>query len=210
MMICDTLSSIEIGTKGQTTLITEAEILEKTSYPNPLWLPYTARHTFEDGHTEQLTSHLRPDGVFAVRYGNNKSRLFFLEAEHYSPVFRKTLGDKATKNKKTGKYSHGGNSSTLRKLLAYKNTRDEKVTWNQLRKHGFTVLFVFPKELYRDNAVRLAEKLFGQTDLFLFQTVPVQQEILGAPKPFPGLYTGLWRRAGLPDVSISEPPSDER
>lgn len=43
----------------------------------------------------------------------------------------------------------------------------------------------------------------GQSNLFLFNRIPVQEEIFKAPQPFPELFTGEWQRAGSLSVSIS-------
>lgn len=200
MMICDAMSSIELGvlqTEGY-DFITQAEILAKVTHKNALRLPCTIRHKFDDGHVEEIRDTFAiPDGVFGIRHPDGRTFLYLLEANHFTTLSRNELKQ----------------SSTLKKLLCYKDIKTKK-TITQLGKKNFTVLFVFPRfrqkrestgQLSRiENAKELIEKLYGQSDLFMLKYMAVQEEEWKYPKPYPELFTGPWLRGGMEDGYLVE------
>lgn len=185
MMICDMLSSIEIGMQGTgCEFITQAEILEKTSHPHPLKFQCTIRHG-----SQSLRTHIIPDAVFGIRYPNGKTRLFLVEAEHKGAITRSTFAL----------------SSTLKKILAYEDVR-KTGTIKQLRKHGFTVLFGCPVHARITSSTRAVVEHLGKSDLFLFGYVPTHEKLYKSPEPRPELFTGVWERGGMEPISIKETP----
>jgi hypothetical protein len=192
MMICDALSSIEIGAKASgCTFITQAEILAKIDHEHPTKLPCTVKYTYSAKSTLQSTTFLIPDGVFGIRYPNGQTRLYLLEAEHYNPVFATNLN----------------RASFLKKMLGYEDIR-AKGTIRQLGKSNFHVLFVFPTPTRAQTARQLVETVLGGSSHILINHTPVQEEIWRSPRPYPELFTGEWLRGGLPAVSIKEAPTD--
>lgn len=188
MMICDALVSIEVGV-AQTgcTFLSQGDIFNRlANQPEHLALPYHIQWSW-DGRTEKRESAINPDGIFGIEYPDGKSRLFLLEAEHWSPTTRTTLK----------------NSSTFRKVLAYRSIKATKT--KVYGKSNFNVLFVFPTADRTYNAREMVKDTFGEEPTFLFQTQPVMEQELRDVKPNPELFTGVWLRPGLPDVSISEP-----
>jgi hypothetical protein len=191
MMICDALSSIEIGTKGsEVTFIAQDEILAKVTHEHPLKLPCHLRFTFKNGATHRGDTFIIPDGVFGLRYPNGQTRLFLLEAEHYNPLYPTNLN----------------RASFLKKVIAYTDIKAKK-TIKQLGKSSFTVLFVFPTATRARNAALVVEEVLGRSDLLLMTNQPVQEEIWRSPHPAPELFTGTWLRGGMEPVSIKETPT---
>lgn len=184
LMVCDTLASIEIGARNR--FIPWSQIVLRTTAEKPMRLPYSIRHTFEGGRVETLEKHAVPDGIFGLRYNDGKASFFALEAEHYSPIDVTTLK----------------RSSFLRKVLAYQNIIKTQVYKDQLKIPNMRVLVVAPTAKQLEGKIALVERLVGKSNLFLFNVVPVQEELLKAPPPFPQLFNSLWFRAGLPPIRI--------
>jgi hypothetical protein len=149
-------------------------------------LPYTIRHVFEDGHSESKTSTLVPDALFGIRYPDNRVNFFAIECEHYTPVTRSSLEE----------------SSFLRKFLGYRDVNRSKVYQEQLNIPNMRVIVLSPNQDHVDNQKRLVEKLVGNSALFLFRQVPVQEEIYKAPPPYPSLLTDPFERGGMEPVFI--------
>lgn len=189
MMICDTLSSIEIGVKQSgLEFISQGDILSRMKDVTSLSLPYKVRYTFPSGRAETRTSHAVPDGMFGIRYPGNVTRLFLLETEHLSPCSRTTLKS----------------SSTFRKVLAYQDIQKSGAI-KQFGKSAFNVLLVFPTLDRMHNARDMVKDTFGSSDLFLFGQQDVQERTFESTKPNPGLVTEPWKRAGKSDISITQP-----
>lgn len=191
MMICDTLSSLELGARlAGCTFITQAEILQRVTHPHPMKLPCTVSHTWPNGSTHRADTHLLPDGAFGIGYPDGRTRLFLLEAEHYNPLMPTNLN----------------RASFLKKIIAYTDIRAKKAI-RQLGKSNFNVLFVFPTSTRAAHASEIVASLYGTSDLFLMTHAPVQEEIWRSPRPFPKLFADPWLRGGLPPASIKEPPA---
>jgi len=178
MMICDALSSIEIGaTRAGVRFLCQGEILEKATYKgNPLDLPCTIR--YQDYREE---THVRPDGFFGLAYPEGGFRFFFLETEMGNHPVVPTKLDR---------------NSVLKKLLAYKSVKERK-SYEHLGIKGFTVLFLFPREGELKKPVEVVKELYGPSPLFMFNTIDIQKYLLKAPKPKPELYDGEWLRGGM-------------
>jgi len=179
MMICDTLASIEAGARDR--LIPWTEIVARTDHPEPMKLACTISHK---GQT--LSTAIVPDGLFGIRYPDGKVAFFALEAEHFNPIEPTTLG----------------RSSFLKKLLAYRDIIRRAEYKAQLAIPNLRVLVVAPTPTRIQHMIELTERLVGESNLFLFQPVPVQEELMKAPPPFPEVFTTEWRRAGLPALRI--------
>lgn len=185
MMICDTLASIEIGAiAAGVEFIPWTDIVANCDDPKPLNLPCTISHK-----GETLSKNVIPDGLFGLEYSNGKTAYFALEAEHYNPIEPKTLN----------------RASTLRKFLSYRDIVKNQVYKQKLQVGNLRVLVVAPTPARSTHQVELLERLVGKSHLFLFHPVPVQEELLKAPPPFPELFTAGWHRAGLPAERINEP-----
>lgn len=184
MMICDALASIEIGLKEKAELIPWTAIIERTTVPEPLKLPF---ETVYQG--KSLRGVLVPDGLFGIRYPDQTVSFFALEAENFNPVEPKDLK----------------RASTLKKLLGYHDIITRK-RYDQLGISNLRVLFVFPTKARATHARELAERLYGRSNAFLFHDIPVQELLPVAPPPFPELVTANWMRAGMADTSLYHQP----
>jgi hypothetical protein len=189
MMICDTTASIEIGAKAAgVTFVPWTDIVDGLEADKPLKLPAHVSHTF--GSTrEAFDTFIVPDGLFGLRYPDGRTAYFALEAEHFNPIKPTTLR----------------RASTLKKLIAYRDIVAKQVYKQQLGIGNLRVLVVAPTTARTTHQVELLEELVGKSHLFLFHPVPVQEELLHSPPPFPELFTADWARAGLPREKISEP-----
>lgn len=184
MMICDTLASIEAGARDR--LIPWTEIVARTDHPEPMKLKCSLSFAFGQ-RTEKMETAIVPDGLFGVRYPDGKAAFFALECEHFNPIEPTTLG----------------RSSFLKKLLAYRDIIRRQEYKTQLAIPNLRVLVVAPTPTRIQHMIELTERLVGESNLFLFQSVPVQEELMKAPPPFPELFTTEWLRAGHPPIRIS-------
>lgn len=186
MMICDALAGIEAAVnQSDCTFIPQGEIVTRAKVES-LSLPYSIKWRF-DGRLETRTSKITPDGVFGIKYPNGQSRLYLLEAEHFSPASRTTLKS----------------SSTLRKVLAYISIRDRREL--VFGKSAFHVLFVYPTLERTYSARDIIKDTVGQQDMFLFQHQPVIEMELKNIRPKLELFNGEWLRAGTSPASINIP-----
>ena len=181
MMICDCLASIEIGLLGSHyELISWQEIIARTSHKKPMKLPCHLNYTFPDGRKETNKTFLIPDGLFGIRHPDNKVSFFALECEHYNPIEPSNLK----------------RASFLKKVLGYRDIQRSGVYKTQLAIPNLRVLVVAPTQTRMAHMMDLAGDITRQSNLFLFAHVPVQEELLKAPKPFPSLIDDLWERVG--------------
>lgn len=182
-MICDTLASIEIGLKDTgCEFIPWTEIVSKVDHDDPMRLEFST--TYEG---KRVSGKIVPDGLFGIRYPNGLVSFFALEAENFSPIEPKSLE----------------RSSTLKKLLAYTDIIKNK-TFKQLGIPNLRVLFVYPTAIRSGHAHELAVKLFTESNMFMFNDIPVQEMLFKAPPPFPDLVTSKWLRAGLEPKELYE------
>lgn len=191
MMICDALSSIEIGTRGTgCTFLSQAHVLAKNKHENPLKMKCRVRHVWANGKKQDFPTNIIPDGLFGIKYPDGQTRLFLLEAEHYNPLYPTTLE----------------RASFLKKVIAYADIRKTK-TIQQLGKSNFNVVFIFPTRSRALHAADIVQELYGKSDLYLITHAPVQEEIWRSPRPAPELFTGTWLRGGLTEFSLKETPA---
>ena len=172
MMICDAWRRSRLGLLGsQHQLITWQEIVARTTHKKPMKLPCNLAHTFPDGRKETNKTFLIPDGLFGIRHPDNKVSFFALECEHYNPIEPSNLK----------------RASFLKKVLGYRDIQRSGVYKTQLAIPNLRVLVVAPTQTRMDHMMELAGDITAQSNLFLFIHVPVQEELLKAPKPFPSL-----------------------
>ena len=172
MMICDTLASLEIGAvvSGCEFIPLEA-ILARTTGENPLKLPCRIK-----GQPASLT----PDGLFGIRYPSGNVWFYVLEAEHYNPVWPSQDQKRASFRKKCYGYNDIAIERPYRQQLAIPNLR---------------YLFVFPTKARAETAAMHFERAFSGMKLagrIYLTDIPVQEELLTAPVPFPRLFVQRW------------------
>lgn len=189
MMVCDTLANIEIGVKmSDCTFITWREILARAKTDKPLNLPFSFSYRLSNGSiVNRHDQRLIPDGLFGIRYPNGKAAFYLLETEHGNPIIPSEDLKRA---------------SFFKKYLGYKDMRKQGTFEKQLGIKAVRVLFVVPTKAKAQTMIKFVEKDMGESTQFLFADVPVQEDIMGAPPPFPELFTGEWLRAGLRPTTI--------
>lgn len=187
MMICDAMASIEIGLLGSKhTIITWQEIVARANHKKPMKLPCELSHTFPDGRRETNKTFLVPDGLFGIRHPDNKVSFFVLECEHYNPIEPTNLK----------------RASFLKKVLGYRDIQRSGVYKSQLVIPNMRVLVAAPTKTRMNNMIELAKRITQQSNLFLFTHIPVQEELLKAPLPFPSLISTPWERVGHESVTL--------
>ncbi|MEM7296389.1 MAG: hypothetical protein AAF330_07195 [Pseudomonadota bacterium] len=178
MMICDALASIEIGVKAAGhDFIPLGAILERTTDKHPLKLPCRVQ-----GREDKLA----PDGLFGVRR-NGRAYFYALEAEHYNPVWPSQDLRRASFRKKAIAYDH------IARVRPYRD---------RLKIPNLHFLFVFPSAARAQTALGHAERSMGKSrffERFFAAHIPVQEELLKAPPPFPQLYQTTWLGNGRLD-----------
>jgi hypothetical protein len=184
MMITDAMASVEVGARDR--LIPWTEVVARTTHPNPLKLECTIRHRFGE-RTETLDTAIIPDGFFGVRYEDGKVAFLALEAEHFNPIEPTTLR----------------RSSFLKKVLAYRNIIERQEYKKQLNVPNMRVLVVAPTAQRIQHMIELVERLVGQSNLFLFAVIPVQERDFKVKDPETNLFERPLLRAGLPPITLA-------
>lgn len=201
LMICDTLASIELGTRSDQSIrfISWQEILgkapEKTrAAENPFKIETCISYRFAKGDTVQSTSFgLVPDALFGLEYqkhdGSRSFRFFALEAEHRNRVWCGNLEQ----------------TSWLKKVLAYREIVASGTQRSHLGIPNLLVLAVVPHRARIEAMNQLVLEVTGGKGsvLFLFRDIPVFGHGFKAPAPMPELLTVPWERAGHPDLPIA-------
>src|SRR5487761_441801 len=205
LMICDTVSSIEIGARADPSLrfISWQEILESPRMPagtrrsaNPLAVPVCVTYSCPKTSVGDRSDRpLIPDAVFGIEYastGRKSYRFFALEADRNTePVLRGTLHQ----------------TSYLRKMLQYREIAARKTYSAHLGLPNLLVLNVTTNERHARNLMHLVDELSdgeGSTSL-LFKTMPSLASVEKAPPPTPFILTTPWQRAGHPEFYIDRP-----
>ena len=186
MMICDAMAAIEVGVKkAGHQLVTWQEIVARSSHAEPMRLPCNLRYTFKGGKTETKSTTIVPDGLFGIVQGESIS-FYALEAEHFSPPTRTTLDG----------------TSTLKKILAYRDIQKSGVYKKQLGIPNMRVLILSPRPSTTDTLVKLTEDIAGKSNLFLFNHIPVQEDEFRTPAMRTDLAGTPWLRAGQAPTSL--------
>ena len=202
LMICDILSSIEIGVCADPSLrfISWPEILasekmpeatRQASRPMEVKVPVTVAspRARKSSRTERP---LVPDALFGLEYtanGAKQYRFFALEADRNTePVFRSTLRQ----------------SSYLRKILQYREISAQSLYRARWGLPNLMVLNATTNDRHRQNIMHLVDELTGGrgSTFLLFRTMPSLASFERAPKPSADILIGGWHRAGHPDFFI--------
>lgn len=205
LMVCDILSSIEIGVRADPRLrfISWPEILASPKMPEatrnaarPMAASVPVIHAALGTRKSHRTDRpLVPDALFGLEYtarGTKQYRFFALEADRNTePVVRSTLRQ----------------SSYLRKILQYREIAARSIYKTQWGLPNLLVLNVTTNDEHRQNIMGLVLELTGgkgSTSL-LFKTMPSLASLEKAPQPGPAILTEAWQRAGHPDFFIDRP-----
>ena len=199
LMVCDILSSIELGIRvdPQLRLISSDEIVAKMpdvakSQRNPLELPCTISFTFPRSKTNhRLSKPLIPDAIFGIEYKDSKSfRFFALEADRNNePLMRNNLAQ----------------TSYLRKILQYREIARGayKTHWGL---PNLLVLNVTTSARHMTNIIKLVTDVTATkgASYLLFKTMPSLASLEKAPLPDASMLTESWQRAGHDAFDISK------
>tara|TARA_R110000787_G_scaffold108212_1_gene216470 strand:+ start:10345 stop:11295 length:951 start_codon:yes stop_codon:yes gene_type:complete len=193
LMICDTLASIEIGTKRASNIrfIPWPEILRKAPLAGcergVISLPVTISNRFSDRQKLKMQSfNLEPDGLFGLEYkqptGRKLYRFFALEAERRNKVRTTSLKG----------------SSYLKKILAYRYILESEIYKTELGLPNLLILTVTPNNARIRTMKEAVTSIYGPKGSanFLFHSIPVHGEISMQPDSFPDLFAEPWERAG--------------
>ncbi len=205
LMICDIISSIEIGTRAYPTLryISWEEILRNPKMPagtrdsrNPLGVAVSVSYTCpRTKNTYWWDKPLIPDGVFGIEYASNGEkgyRFFALEADRNSePIVRGNLGQ----------------TSCLRKILQYREIVTRSMYKTQWGIPNLLVLTATINEQHTKNVETLIDELTDGKGCayLLFKTMPSLASLERAPLAAADMLTCAWRRAGNPEFYIHRP-----
>ena len=203
LMICDILAAIELGTLTTDALafVSWRDILAKAPQhtrcsDNPFRIPVPAI-SYTDPTTGRVRSarnfHLVPDGLFGLSYLQDRRasyRFFALEADRNTvPVRRANLGQ----------------TSYLKKLLAYRTINAKRIHETHLGIPNLMVLTVTSNETHMRNIMSVLDELTDGrgSASFLFKTHPTLQSFDRAPSPAPAMLSEPWERVGHARFDIS-------
>lgn len=194
VMVCEALTSIELGIKGNSSLrfIGWPEI--KGRIPEPArnsklvhCLPARISHQI-NGALQICDKALAPDAAFGIAYEGHGARFFALECDRDSePLHRSNLQQ----------------TSYMRKLLQYQQVLRERTYHTQWSLPNLLVLSLTTSELHMRKIVALAEELCGDVRRFLlFKTMPSLGDFAPPEPPHGRLLTEAWMRPGLADFHL--------
>lgn len=203
LMVCDILSSIEIGVRADPALrfVSWQEILASPKMPastraapNPLALPAEATYTCSrTGKTDRWMGPLVPDALFGIEYracdGKKTYRFFAVEADRNTePIARHNLQQ----------------TSYLRKLLQYRAIATNKAYTTHLGLPNLLVLTVTTNDEHTRNIMQLLGRLTGGrgSASLLFRTMPSLASLEKAPAPTSCFLTEPWQRVGHQELQI--------
>jgi hypothetical protein len=205
LMICDILSSIEIGTRGDPRIrfISWPEIMANPKMPErtrraakPLAARVPVTYTPAGSRKAHRSDRaLLPDALFGLEYRTRsakKYRFFALEADRNTqPIVRRDLQQ----------------SSYLRKILQYREVIAQSAYKTLWGLPNLMVLTVTTNDRHRQNIMRLAHEVTAGkgSPVLLFNTMPSLTSLEKAPLPTPEFLTEPWLRVGHPDFFIERP-----
>jgi hypothetical protein len=205
LMICDILSSIEIGARADPRLrfISWPEILahpkmaeRRRQAPKPLAVRAPVTYSPPGSKkTHRSDRPLVPDALFGLEYrtrSGKQYRFFALEADRNTqPIVRRNLRQ----------------SSYLRKILQYREIVTQSIYRTQWGLPNLVVLNVTTSDRHRKNIMRLVQEVTegNGSNVLLFKTMPSLTSLEKAPLPTPELLTGPWHRVGHPEFPIDRP-----
>ena len=204
LMICDVISSIEIGARADPNLryISWDEIFLNPKMPegtrnsaNPLAVIVPVSYTCpRTKNTYRSDKPLIPDALFGIEYmadGQKRYRFFALEADRNTePAFRGNLQQ----------------TSYLRKILQYREIVGRSLYKTQWGLPNLLVLNVTIHDRHMQNLMRLVDELTAGkgSSYLLFKTMPSLASLEKAPHPTSDMLTGAWQRAGLESFYIDQ------
>lgn len=202
MLICDTISALEIGAKhAGYEMVWWEQIAGSRNFPEstkklsaPRSLPVSISYDFGRGD-ERIDYHYWNDshGPFGVKLGEDRYRFFSLEAENKSYVDRGTLEK----------------PSFLKKFLSMREIERKKLYAHYWGLPNLLHLVVCTSQSSVDarKALIMRETNGRGCSFVLFSVVPSIQSIAkaDAPRPRPELFTQGWQRAGYPPVTLDAP-----
>lgn len=192
LMICDTLSNIELGAKkAGVRFITWSEVVKDLDFETDPFCWSNVEYVWEtkDSRQKRKSKETKPDGFFGLEYPDGRKRYFVIEAEFGTP--NEPEFDKRASSR----------SSTKKKYLVWSSIIRNKL-FSHLGIRNLSVLVIAPSPTVVKNHVAVLERLYGKSAWFLHGWVPVG----GNPKPCPELFSTSWLRAGLPEGYINVPP----
>jgi hypothetical protein len=205
LMICDILSSIEIGTRADPRLrfVSWPEILARPRMPEttrraakPLAVRVPVIYTPPGSeNTHRSDRPLVPDALFGLEYktrAGKKYRFFALEADRNTlPILRRNLGQ----------------SSYLRKILQYREIDKKAVYRARWGLPNLLVLTVTTNERHRQNIMRMVQEVCAAkgSESLLFKTMPMLDSLETSPVATGEFLCGPWHRVGHPDFFIDRP-----
>jgi Replication-relaxation len=203
LMICDIISSLEIGVRANPDLrfISWPEILAKAPEATrrsekPLNVALSVSYACpRTGQTQSCDRALVPDAIFGLEYtrnGQKSYRFFALEADRNTePVVRNTLDQ----------------TSYLRKILQYRELAARSLHQTHWGLPNLLVLNVSTNPLHVANIVSAVKEVTsGRGSTFLlFMTMPSLSSLEKAPPATPHILTAAWQRAGHSDLYINQP-----
>lgn len=205
LMICDILSSIEIGVRANPMLrfICWPEILASPKMPEatrnsvlPMAMPVSITHSGPGARRLYRSDRpLLPDAVFGLEYtagGKKQFRFFALEADrNTAPVSRASLRQ----------------GSWLRKILQYREIATRSLYKTVWGLPNLLVLTVTTGDRHKRNIMRLVDELTGGkgSTTLLFKTMPSLASLERAPLAEPDILTECWQRTGHPEFFIDRP-----
>lgn len=190
LMICETLSSLELGAKeAGVRFISWEEIV-----PDGERFEFRADFTYPTSRgPKHVTNHrVKPDGFFGLEYQNGKKAYFALETQNTSPNRPDTDRRAAVR------------SSAMKKFLSYRDIVSKQM-YKELGIGNMRVLVVAPSKTKLDNQLAVLKELTAASHLFLGQVIPVYGAKFTQPRPFPELFNAPWLRVGLPPEKINAP-----
>lgn len=201
MMICDTLASLELGTRSEQNvrLVSWEEIVAKAPQQiqrsgMPFAIPVEIEHRFAG--TKQEAQHrfrLIPDGLFGLEYaqatGKKVYRFFALEAERRNRVQTTSLKG----------------SSFFKKILAYRVITDKAIHKIHLGIPNLMILTVTPTQARIDTMKQAVFDVHGATGSpkFLFRRVDTVGDSDQSPPPTSHMFHAPWQRAGWDEFCLN-------
>jgi hypothetical protein len=202
MMICDTLASMELGTRSEPNirLVSWQEIMAKAPLrtrqaDNPFAIPVEISHQFSNANARAYEKfRLVPDGLFGLEYkhpaGKKLYRFFALEAERRNRVSTGSL--KGT--------------SFLKKVLAYRAIIDKATHRTHFGIPNLVILTVAPTQARIETMMKTIFDLYGAAGSasFLFRCICTQGYGDQIEPPTGHMFHEPWQRAGSNEFRLND------
>lgn len=193
MMINDTLASLELGGRPG-RIVWWDEIARHPQFPSdaPRKLRVKIRKLYPTSgnvHHAEFDYTNDSHGVFAID-DSGPYQFFSLEAEHSNRVDCGNLHQ----------------VSFLKKFLAISHIMEHELYKRHWGLPNLRHLVVAPSQARIDTMKKLIlrETENKGASYVLFREIPVMDDLDPQFRPMPELYTGLWQRAGYPEITLAE------